>query len=143
MAYDATTNSLVEVVLPAIPTSVRDARVAVGEAVAGIGVEQRLVDDVRLCISEAVGNSVRHAYGAEPGTVQVVVTRLGDELIAVVCDEGQGFERSSTRECGGTGGFGLGIIETLTNRHAISSAPNAGTEVRMTFALGDARVARA
>ena len=148
MKYLPTTNALVEVVLPAIPTSVGEARAAVSDAVAGIGVEQRLVDDIRLCISEAVANSVRHAYRAEPGTVQVVVTRLGDELIAVVCDEGEGFERSSRLQFGETGGLGLEIIETLTNRHAISTAPNAGTEVRMIFALratspGDARPSRA
>ena len=87
MTYVPATDALVEIVLPAVPTSVREARVAVVDAVSDIGVERHLVDDLRLCVSEAVANSVRHAYGAEPGTVQVVVRRLGDELIAVVCDE--------------------------------------------------------
>ena len=135
MTYVPATDALVEIVLPAVPTSVREARVAVVDAVSDIGVERHLVDDLRLCVSEAVANSVRHAYGAEPGMVQVVVRRLGDELIAVVCDEGEGFERSSRLQ-GEETGFGLEIIEKLTNRHAIASAPNGGTEVRMMFALG-------
>ncbi len=90
VAYLDTSNPLVEVVLPAIPTSVRAARVAVGDATADIVVEERTVDDIRQCVSEAVTNSVRHAYGADGGTVQVVVTRVDDELVVVVCDQGAG-----------------------------------------------------
>ena len=138
MTYFPATDALVEIVLPAVPTSVREARVAVGDAVSDIGIDQHLVDDIRLCVSEAVANSVRHAYGAEPGTVQVVVRRLGDELIAVVCDQGEGFE-SSSRAQGEETDFGLEIIEKLTHRHALSSAPSTGTELRMIFALGRTR----
>ena len=135
MAYLGTSNPLVEVVLPAIPTSVGTARTVVGDAAAHIAVEQRIVDEIRLCVSEAVTNSVRHAYGADGGTVQVVVTKVDDELIVVVCDQGAGFG-SSTRVQDEPGGLGLGIIDALTSRHAISSSADLGTEIRMTFALG-------
>ena len=138
MTHFPATDALVEIVLPAVPTSVREARVAVCAAVSDIGIDQHLVDDIRLCVTEAVANSVRHAYGAEPGTVRVVVRRLGDELIAVVCDQREGIE-STSRAQGEETGFGLEIIGKLTHRHALSSAPSTGTELRMTFALSRTR----
>lgn len=135
MAHLASTRPLVDVVLPAIPVSVRAARVAVGNAAADIAVDERIVDDIRLCVSEAVTNSVRHAYGADGGTVQVVVSHVDDDLVVVVCDQGAGFGSSSRRH-GEPGGLGLEIIDALTSRHDIASTPNLGTEIRMTFALG-------
>ncbi len=135
MTYFGTSTPLVEVVLPAIPMSVGAARAAVGDAAAHIAVEQRIVDDIRLCVSEAVTNSVRHAYGADGGTVEVVMTKVDDELTVVVGDQGAGFESSSVVR-DEPGGLGLEIIDALTSRHAISSSADLGTEIRMTFALG-------
>ena len=135
MARLASAHPLVDVVLPATATSVRTARAAVGDVAADIAVEERLVDDIRLCVSEAVTNSVRHAYGPDGGTVQVVVTHVDGELVVVVCDHGAGFG-SSRRHRDDPGGLGLAIIAALTSRHDIASAPNMGTEIRMTFALG-------
>ena len=135
MARLASAHPLVDVVLPATATSVRAARAAVGDVAADIAVEERIVDDIRLCVSEAVTNSVRHAYGPDGGTVQVVVTHVDGELVVVVCDHGAGFG-SSRRRRDDAGGLGLAIIAALTSRHDIASAPNMGTEIRMTFALG-------
>jgi serine/threonine-protein kinase RsbW len=135
MAQLASAHPLVDVVLPATPTSVRTARAAAGDAAADVAVEERIVDDIRLCVSEAVTNSVRHAYGPDGGTVQVVVTHVEGELVVVVCDHGAGFGSSSRRR-DGPGGLGLEIIDALTSRHHIASSPNQGTEVRMTFSVG-------
>ena len=89
--------------LPAVPASVRKARVSVGETAACLGANQRVVDDIRLCVSEAVSNVVRHAYGTRPGDVDVVVEREDKNLRVVVRDEGQGMrhETSKRRDDGG------------------------------------------
>ena len=96
--------------LPAVPASVRKARVSVGETAACLGASQRVVDDIRLCVSEAVSNVVRHAYGSRPGDVDVVVERDDENLRVVVRDDGQGMRRR-TSEHRTTGGYGLKIIE--------------------------------
>lgn len=122
-----------ELSLTATPSSIRRARVAVGEAAAEHIESDRLVDDVRLCVSEAVTNVVRHAYGTKRGDVAVVVERKGDELVVAVRDEGMGLTASRRR--GKPAGFGLKIIEKVASRHTIESAPKTGTEIRMIFAL--------
>ena len=120
--------------LPAVPASVRKARVSVGETAACLGANQRVVDDIRLCVSEAVSNVVRHAYGTRPGDVDVVVEREDKNLRVVVRDEGQGM-RHETSMRGTTGGYGLKIIDAVAERLTITSARDAGTEVRMTFSF--------
>ncbi len=127
------TNCL-DLALPAVPTSVRAARSAVREAVAGLTQDDRVVDAVVLCVSEAVTNVVRYAYGPNGGVVQVVVDRTGDDLAVVVRDDGAGVT-SSPRPIGKTGGFGLKIIDRLASRYSLKSHPGRGTELRMVFAL--------
>jgi len=120
--------------LPAVPSSVRKARVTVGEAAAGLGASARLVDDIRLCVSEAVSNVVRHAYGTRRGHVDVVVESKKGGLSVVVRDEGQGMRRDTAKRRT-TGGYGLKIIDSVAERLTITSAREAGTEVRMTFSI--------
>ena len=119
--------------LPAVPASVRRARASVGKAAAGLGASERVVDDIRLCVSEAVSNSVRHAYGAQGGEIQVAIERDNGDLVVVVRDEGQGMKRAKPR--GTVGGYGLKIINSAAKRLTITSAGITGTEVRMKFAL--------
>ena len=130
-------NALLDLSLPASVRSIRKARIAAAEATAELALDERLVDDIRLCVSEAVTNVVRYAYGAESrkpdGTVEVVVAREGDELAVVVRDAGAGIGSSMCRDS--PGGFGLMIIGKLTTRYTIDSAEDKGTEIRMIFAL--------
>ena len=133
MTHSTTTRALVELMLPAVPASVREARVLAGAATLAVASDEQLADDVRLCVSEAVTNVVHHAYEATIGAVQLVVTREGDELVVVVRDDGTGVGPSRPRS--GPGGLGLEIIDRLTSRCVITSAPNAGTTIRMSFAL--------
>jgi anti-sigma regulatory factor (Ser/Thr protein kinase) len=67
-----------ELVLPAVPASVPKARNQAGAAVASLG--SRLADDVRLCVSEAVTNVVRHAYGKTGGEVEVRIESEDGEV---------------------------------------------------------------
>lgn len=129
------TATRLELVLPAVPVSVRRAREAVGEAVESAGGDHRLADDVRLCVSEAVSNVVRHAYAGVPrGEAEVVVEREDDELVVVVRDTGKGGATPAKRTK--SGGFGLKIIDKLTSDYTFTSKPDTGTEVRMVFAVG-------
>ena len=81
----------------------------------------------------ATGEWLRAAFSDLAWTTECDV--VDGELVVVVCDHGAGFG-SSRRRRDDPGGLGLAIIAALTSRHDIASAPNMGTEIRMTFALG-------
>jgi anti-sigma regulatory factor (Ser/Thr protein kinase) len=124
-----------ELSLPATPVSARTVRNEVAEVAARMGAPERVVEDARLCVNEAVTNVVRHAYRSSDGKVGVTVAREDDELTVVVRDEGVGLSDFVSE---GDLGYGLRIIERLTSRHVISSAADRGTEVVMVFGLGSA-----
>lgn len=136
----ATVTTCLAFSLPATPASVREARVSVGEAAAQAGASERVVDDIRLCVSEAVSNVVRHAYGKTNGAVNVVLERENGELNVVVRDEGRGIPAPVPRS-NGAGGYGLKIMDSVAGRMTITSARDAGTEVRMKFPYGGASLA--
>lgn len=117
--------------LPAVPSNVQKARDAVAAVVSKVLRGKRVADDVRLCVSEAVTNVVRHAYGRGGGDVEIVVEREDDEVSVVVRDTGKGMTKAE-RE-GRVGGFGLKIIEKIADRSRITSSPNGGVEVEMVF----------
>jgi len=117
--------------LPAVPSNVQKARDAVAAVVSNLFRGKRVADDVRLCVSEAVTNVVRHAYGRDGGDVEIVVEREDDEVSVVVRDTGKGMTKAE-RE-GRVGGYGLKIIAKLADRYRISTSPNAGVEVEMVF----------
>ncbi len=123
--------SRAEISVPATLTSIRSvrnwaARIAVEE-----GADSQLASDIKLCVDEAVTNAIAHAYDEDSGRVEVSVESDGRELTVLVRDEGKGVDQFRQ---GGELGFGLKIIDRLTRRYMVSSAPALGTEVRMIFA---------
>ena len=116
--------------LPATAASVGRARRSAAEAAVEAGASDELVDDIRLCVSEAVANAALHAYGDEPGSVHVLVEQVGPDLVVVVSDNGSGIVYGRGRAGGGRG---LGIISKVARSHCVTSARGGGTEVTMTF----------
>jgi anti-sigma regulatory factor (Ser/Thr protein kinase) len=130
-----TTGIALDLELPAEARSVRVAREEVGRAAERFGVDDRALDDVRLCVSEAVTNVVRHAYrGAERGEVAIHVDRVDGELEVVVRDSGVGM---TERARDPVGGFGLSIMRELSQSCTVSPASGGGTEVRMLFPVAE------
>jgi anti-sigma regulatory factor (Ser/Thr protein kinase) len=124
-----------ELSLPAVTESVREARTAVGEHVARLIGKGTVVADVRLCVTEAVTNVVRHAYSfpSAEERVDVGVDSDDGELRIVVRDSGRGIVVGEPRRT--PGGYGLEIIDRLTTRHTVVTARGTGTEIAMIFAL--------
>ncbi len=94
-----------------------------------------LLSDLKLAITEAVSNSVRHAYPDGSGTV-VVRYELRDDRHAVeVCDDGPGFEPAETAGAGdelSEGGLGIAIIRAIADEFEIGVAPG-GRGSRLRF----------
>ena len=120
-----------EISVPATLTSIRSVRNWVARIAVEEGADSQLASDIKLCVDEAVTNAIAHAYDEDSGVVEVSVESDGRELTVLVRDEGKGVDQFGQE---GELGFGLKIIDRLTRRYMVSSAPALGTEVRMIFA---------
>ena len=109
-------------------------RHAVADYVAAQGMDQRVVADVALAVSEVVANAVVHARGE---TIDVMATVNGDEATLRVLDDGDGMSARSNSQ---GAGMGLAIAGQLARRLVIERSPRGGTEVRMTFATTGERL---
>ena len=125
----------VELELPAAPTSVRLARDAVTELARDVGAP---ADDIRLAVSEAVGNAVTHAFREDrDGTIRVLAERRRNTLVVVVKDDGGGMRANSRSK-----GLGLGIpLITNLAAHTNFDSSERGTTVSMTFPTAPAETA--
>ena len=121
-----------DISVPATLPNVRGVRRKVAAIAVQVQAAEHVVDDVELCVGEAVTNSVVHGYSDGEGTVDIAVDVDQDELTVIVSDRGQGLT-DFVRD--GDIGYGLQIIERLTRRVRIASAPRSGTEVYMVFDL--------
>ena len=97
---------------------------------------QEVLGDLKLALTEACTNSVRHAYGDGEGMVEILYELYEDRLVVEVVDEGGGFERPSTRH-GATaeeelseGGLGIAIIEALADEFEIRDRAQGGSSLR-------------
>lgn len=90
------------------------------------------VEGLRLAVSEAVTNVVRHAYPGGQGPVAITAGQASDELWVLVSDRGCGHQSPSSNP--GLG-FGLGIIAHECDQLVITERSEGGTEVRMRFRL--------
>jgi anti-sigma regulatory factor (Ser/Thr protein kinase) len=115
------------------PESVGLARAELAGFASSAGASETLVDGVRLAVSEAVTNAVRHAYPLDPGEVRVRARVGDDELEVVVSDDGCGVHREGGNE-GGLG-FGLALICEVSDQMTLAPRSDGGTDVRMRFSL--------
>ena len=132
----ATTTPDMELALPARATNiavVRHAFWALGEACA---LDEEILSNIRLAVTEACSNVVVHAYPDEhEGLLEVAATLQADKLEVVVRDEGPGI---SPRPDSPGLGLGLPLIASLTESVQLGRDEDERTEVRMTFPLSTA-----
>ena len=118
--------------LPARPENVAVVRRVLSAFARSLHLDQRLVDDMRLAVTEACTNVVRHAYpGDEVGTIDVTVTPTDDAVYVVVGDRGRGIGASTDAR---GPGLGLALIAAIVESLEIEQAPDAGSRVAMSFA---------
>lgn len=112
-------------------------RQALGGMAAAIRLEESLLSDVKTAVSEACNNVVVHAYGGEPGPMEVLAFPEGNELTVVVRDRGRGIQPRPVQPDAGMLGVGLSLIQALTKSVEFGGGVDEGTEVRMTFESSD------
>jgi stage II sporulation protein AB (anti-sigma F factor) len=119
-------------ILPAVPESVPRARRLAAKFAFANGAAPAQVDAIRLSVSEAFTNAVVHGYRGRHGEVGITLGIAGDELWVLISDHGYGHQLPTTAP--GLG-WGLALIADASDEFVIAEGAQAGTEVRMRFAL--------
>ena len=131
----------VELRVPCKPEYVRTVRRLVGEMADAVPLSPDAIEEVKVAVSEAVANIVRHAYGGCRPETPVVIRCSVDtgRLTIEIVDKGIGFavpnhcdapspEISREKE----GGLGIVLMRNLMDSVDYYSRPNLGTRIKMT-----------
>ena len=120
------------------PESVAFAREDMAAFAVGCGASRARADQVRLAVSEAVTNAIRHGYRDGDGEVEVSASQWDQSLTIVVRDDGIGIGGGPEPGSRPGLGLGLGIVAHLTDHMALVPRPEGGVELQMRFALAPA-----
>jgi serine/threonine-protein kinase RsbW len=126
---------LVHLTIPARPEYITLGRLAL-TGIAGLRpLSDETLHDLKLALTEACTNSVRHAYhdGGE-GKVEILYNLGPDRLVVEVGDNGPGFQPgldsgNGERELA-EGGLGIAIIRALADEVEIGDRTGGGSRLR-------------
>src|SRR5690348_6088646 len=117
----ATDTRTVRLAIPAKPEYITLGRLALTALARLHELSDEVVGDLKLALTEACTNSVRHAYENGEGTVEILYQLQPGRLAVEVRDEGPGFTPPD-RDLGthdedelAEGGLGIAIIRALTD----------------------------
>jgi serine/threonine-protein kinase RsbW len=129
----STPGSTVRLRLESRPQTLTIVRGMLGGVAELLAIDPELLDDLKTSVSEACNNVVLHAYGGEPGPMDVALFADDEHLRVTVTDHGAGM---AALPAGGdvSQGIGLSVIRALAQSVSFRSAPGGGTEVEMSFA---------
>jgi anti-sigma regulatory factor (Ser/Thr protein kinase) len=88
-------------------------------------------------MSELVANAVEHSRASEGEPVSVLVARQRDGVRLEVTDGGSGFEPTGRRPAGNQRGYGLFLVDQLTNRWGVERGPGARVWCELDVLAGD------
>jgi serine/threonine-protein kinase RsbW len=129
-AYDARRRhsvaggSAVRLTIPAKPEYITLCRLALSGLARLRPLPPEVVADLKLALTEACSNSVRHAYAGEGGVVEITFDLQPDRLVIEVTDDGEGFvpgARAGDRDELSEGGLGIAIINAIADEVEIES----------------------
>lgn len=134
--------STIELTIPAKAEYVFLCRLALGGlARAARPLSEETLADLKLALTEACSNSVRHAYAGEGGGHVEVAFHLGDGSIEIeVADEGKGFDPDQVSAAGAgfdECGLGMAIIRSLVDDVEVTEREGGGSRLRLAKRLGD------
>jgi serine/threonine-protein kinase RsbW len=115
--------------VPARPEYIALARLALSGLADIVSLPEETLADLKLALTEAVSNSVRHAYddGAGAGFVSIAYELSGGALAVEVVDDGKGFDPEQPPPLEGEelteGGLGIAIIRTVADEFELDSRP--------------------
>ena len=126
----------VRLTIPAKPEYISLGRLALTGISRLRPLDEETLGDLKLALTEACSNSVRHAYAQGEGTVEIRYLLHPDRLVIEVVDDGEGFDPSAEREEADElveGGLGIAIIRSIADELEISAGED-GKGSRLRFA---------
>ena len=131
--------------IPAKPEYVVLGRLALAGFLRDCRFTDDAVADLKLALTEACSNSIRHAYDHDNGQVHLSFTAFADRAVLAVRDEGGGFHEDDVDcpECAAVGvdltegGMGISIIRAVADELRLEH-PDAGGTVLVIVKLYDA-----
>src|SRR6187200_1435094 len=130
-------NGVVALTIPARAEYIALCRLALTGIARTRALQEEIVADLKLALTEACSNSVRHAYEeGRDGIVEVSYRLAGDRMEVEVTDDGAGFDPAVLEQAEqelDEGGLGIAIIRAVTDELEIGSNPNGGGS-RLRFA---------
>jgi serine/threonine-protein kinase RsbW len=111
--------NVVSLTIPAKPEYIALGRLALTGVLRTRGVEQEVVADLKLALTEACSNSIRHAYAdGREGFVEIRYELENGRLAVEVADDGAGFDPellAADAKDLDEGGLGIAIIRAVTD----------------------------
>jgi serine/threonine-protein kinase RsbW len=102
---------------------------------------EETLNDLKLALTEACTNSVRHAYPDGRGTVEILYELGPDRLVVEVSDDGEGFSPDELEHDGdgdlSEGGLGIAIIRAVADEVEIGERESGGSRLRFVKFLAD------
>jgi len=127
---------IMKLCIPGKPEYVGTVRMALAHVAAQAGYDIEAIDDIKVAVSEACTNIIRHSHSNIDFTYDVTIEREEKYLTISVVDEGAGFEMGEYVEPvpGETRGSGMGIfiVRALMDEVDIQTEIGVGTSIRMT-----------
>jgi serine/threonine-protein kinase RsbW len=114
----ATGAARVRLTFPAKPEYITLGRLALMGLARLRPLSEETLGDLKLALTEACSNCVRHAFAERPGTVEITYELQADRLTVEVADDGVGFDyerRDGVEDELVEGGLGLAIIRALAD----------------------------
>jgi serine/threonine-protein kinase RsbW len=123
---DAEAVRTVRLSIPAQPEFITLSRLALAGLARVRVLSEETLADLKLAITEACSNSVRHAYAGGRGTVEIVYRLEPDRIEIEVSDDGRGFDHlgagASPEDSDlSEGGLGIAIIRSIADDLEIAS----------------------
>lgn len=125
----------VRLTIPAKAEYITLGRLALGGLARLHELSDDVLGDLKLALTEACTNSVRHAYGDREGSVEILYELHDDRLVIEVRDEGPGFTPPEDRvaeddEDLSEGGLGIAIIRALSDEFSLADGNAGGSRLR-------------
>ena len=143
MAKQTPYTDMVELVVPCKPEYVRSVRMLAGDIAEAIPLPASSIDELKVAVSEAVSNVVRHAYrdACSALPVSIIFQRSSNKLVVEISDQGIGFDPPSegqvpVPDLTKDGGMGITLIKELMDKVVYWSQPGLGTRIRMSKTIG-------
>ena len=134
--HDLDGGRTVRLTIPAKPEYITLSRLALSGLSRVRALPDDTLADLKLALTEACSNSVRHAYDNGEGHVDISFELLDDRLIVEVADDGSGFEPDEADKNGdeglSEGGLGIAIIRSIADEVEIAGGPD-GRGSRLRF----------